>query len=493
MLKLKELLKNTEVKWSTPYSGDEAITEVVADSRKVKPGCMFVCLKGTKKDGHDYIDEAVRRGAYAVLCSENCTVRPENTVVIGVNNTHSEYAKIMSVVCGEPDKRLKLIAVTGTNGKTTVTNMICSALEYLGKKTALIGTLGAYYDGVKSSIGTMTTPDPERLYPLLKSYADKGAEYAVMEASSHALALGKLDGLHFILSAMTNLTPEHLDFHGSMEEYAKAKSHLFRLSDKAVFCIDDSYTSGLASECPCPAYSCSVRDKDADFYADSPRLDGVNGISFTLCHRNINTSVRSDIPGTFTVSNALIACSVLSLLGFSDAEAAEGVYSLHGVKGRMEKLPIDKNFSVFIDFAHTPDALSKLLETVRAFRNPGQRIVTLFGCGGDRDPSKRSLMGAIASRLSDFVIVTADNSRTENTGDIIDEIMRGFDKKCPHVRIEDRRKAIYYAVQNAGKGDIILLCGKGHEEYEIDKSGMHPFSERETVYAACRVNQDDCT
>lgn len=485
MLKLKDLLKNTVIKWSTPYPDDAAVTDVVSDSRKVQPGCMFVCLKGTKKDGHDYIDEAVRRGAYAVVCSEKCRIRLDNIVVIGVEDTHSEYAKLISATCGEPGKRLKLIAVTGTNGKTTVTNMIYSALNYIGKRTALIGTLGAYYEGEKSSIGTMTTPDPDRLYPLLKSYADKGAEYAVMEASSHALALGKLDGLHFIMSAMTNLTPEHLDFHGSMENYAKAKSHLFELSDRAVFCSDDDHTSRLSIECPCPALRCSVRDSRADFYAEDASLKGVDGISFNFRHGDMLTPVKSDIPGTFTVSNVLLACSVLSLLGFPDSQISAGVYSLHGVKGRMERLPLTQDFSVFIDFAHTPDALSKLLETVRAFRKPGQRIVTLFGCGGDRDHSKRSLMGAIASRLSDFVIVTSDNSRSENTGDIIDEIMCGFDRKCPHVIIEERRKAIYYAVQNAVKGDIILLCGKGHEEYEIDKAGIHPFSERETVFEAC--------
>ncbi len=486
MFKLSELLKNTAIKWSSFILPDAEVTEVVSDSRKVRPGCMFVCLKGRRKDGHDYIKEAVRRGAYVIVCSEECGERPDNVIVIGVEDTHGEYARLMSAACGEPGNRLKIIAVTGTNGKTTVTNMIYSALCSYGKKAALIGTLGAYFEGEKSSIGTMTTPDPELLYPLLQSYADRGAEYAVMEASSHALALGKLDGLRFRISAITNLTPEHLDFHGSMQEYAKAKAHLFELSGEGIFCIDDSYTSRLAAECLCEKTTCSVRDSGADFYAESPELNGVNGISFTLRHKSKGTLVRSDIPGTFTVSNALLACSVLVRLGFSEDEASNGVYSLCGVKGRMERLPLDTDFSVFIDFAHTPDALSKLLETVRAFRKPGQRIVTLFGCGGDRDPSKRSLMGAIASRLSDFVIVTADNSRTEDTGEIIDEIMSGFDRNCPHARIENRKEAIYYAVQNAGKGDIILLCGKGHEEYEIDRSGQHPFSERDTVFSACR-------
>jgi UDP-N-acetylmuramoyl-L-alanyl-D-glutamate--2,6-diaminopimelate ligase len=229
--------------------------------------------------------------------------------------------------------------------------------------------------------------------------------------------------------------------------------------------------------------SCSVKEATADFFADKISLNGICGVSFNLKYKGKKTELKSEIPGEFTVSNALLAAAVLKEAGLTEKQISSGIASLKGVRGRMERLPIEKDFSVFIDFAHTPDALAKLLESVRRFKRSEQRIVTLFGCGGDRDPSKRSLMGAIASRLSDFVIITGDNSRSENPKSIIDEIMTGFDKKCPYKRIDDRREAIIYAVENADKGDIILLCGKGHEEYEIDINGQHPFSERDIVYS----------
>ncbi len=490
MYNVCELIKNTDCVPRYALSTETEVTEITSDSRKVMPGCMFVCIKGTRNDGHDHVCEARRRGASVIVCESGCASSVGSATVLMTENARSAYAKILSNAYKRPDRELKIIAVTGTNGKTTVTSMIYNSLVRAGKRCALIGTLGAYFGEDTKKIGTMTTPDPEDLYPLLRRYADGGAEYAVMEASSHALSLGKLDGMRIYIGAVTNLTPEHLDFHGDMESYRAAKSKLFELCEKGVFCIDDAYTEKMYRSAECKKVSCSVRDPKCDYFADKIRYLGSSGVEFVMRHAGEGTKVFSEIPGSFTVSNAMLAISVLSEAGLSVMAASSGVAHLNGVRGRMEKLPLDTDFSVIIDFAHTPDALSKLLLSVRAFRKSGERIVTLFGCGGDRDPSKRSLMGAIASRLSDFVIITSDNSRSENTCEIIDEIMSGFDRKCPHKRIDDRKQAIIYAIRNAMKGDIILLCGKGHEEYEIDMSGTHPFSERDIVYSALNGGGD---
>ena len=484
MYNVCELIKDTDCVSCSGLTPDTEVTEIVSDSRRVTPGCMFVCIKGRHRDGHDYACEARQRGATVIVCEHRCECARGNAIILLTKNARSSHAMIMSNACKRPDRELKIIAVTGTNGKTTVTSMIYNALIGAGKRSALIGTLGAFFEGETTKIGTMTTPDPETLYPLLRRYADLGAEYAVMEASSHALALGKLDGMKIHIGAITNITPEHLDFHGDMDGYKEAKAKLFSLSEKGVFCVDDAYTEELYRVSGCKNVSCSVRKAESDYFVSEARLLGSDGAELVVRHNGEGTKVSSSIPGSFTVSNALLAVSVLSEAGLSVMAAANGIAHLSGVRGRMEKLPLKTDFSVIIDFAHTPDALSKLLESVRAFRKKGERIVTLFGCGGDRDPSKRSLMGAIASRLSDFVIITSDNSRSEDTGAIIDEIMSGFDRDCPHIRIDDRKKAIIYAVRNAMKGDIILLCGKGHEEYEIDMSGAHPFSERDIVYSA---------
>ncbi len=487
MYHLKYLLKNIEYVCDSQLPDNIEVKSISSDSKNVPPGCLFVCLKGTRRDSHDYITEVIRRGASVIICDINCAFETDLAIMIRVENTHQAYARILSEANGSPEKRLKLIGVTGTNGKTTVTHMIHSALCSLGKKAALIGTLGAYFDNEYTSIGTMTTPDPELLYPLLSHYADLGAEYAVMEVSSHALALCKADGLHFKVAAITNITPEHLDFHGNMDEYTSAKSKLFSMCDIGVFCTDDPYTSRLAASARCSScLTCSASGKRADNFAADIKLDGINGCSFTVRHSDGGTRISSKIPGMFTVSNALLAFSVLTALGFSNAEAAKGSASLSGVKGRMEVLDTKTDFTVIIDFAHTPDALSKLLQSVRTMRKEGQRIVTLFGCGGDRDKSKRSLMGAIASQLSDFVIITSDNSRSESIDTIIDQILSSFNNDCPHICINDRSEAISYAIENALPSDIILLCGKGHEEYEINSNGKHPFSERDTVFSAIK-------
>ncbi len=459
-----------------------SVTGLCSSSEKVSKGCAFFCIKGRKADGDDYINIAIQKGA-AVIISESAEPR-DGAIFITVKDARSAYARALSKMYGEPSGKMKIIALTGTNGKTTVSQMIGNALKLSGKRCALIGTLGAEFEGEITSLEAMTTPDPEVLYALLDKYARAGAEYVVMEASSHALALRKLDGIDFKIGAITNMSAEHLDFHGDMDSYYKAKSMLFERCERGVFLCDDFYTAKMFSEAKCQKTSCSVSDKRYDLYAENIGYSFENGTVFTVLGNGFSLPLHSDIPAEFTVSNALLACAVLRELGLNGAQIYKGISTLKGISGRMERVETGRDFSVFIDFAHTPDALSRLLTSVKRLKRPEQRIVTLFGCGGDRDKSKRSLMGAVASHLSDMVIITADNSRSEDTDSIITQIMTGVDKSRVHIRIDDREKAIEYAIMNAGTGDIILLCGKGHEEYEITKQGSRPFFEKEIVRKA---------
>ena len=490
MYKLSKLLFGIPCTIS-PLSEEIYVTDIVKDSREVTPESLFICFKGCKADGHNYIREAEKRGARVIICSDKCRYKSSVAIMIRVRDPRSVYAALWRNAAERPDERLKIIAVTGTNGKTTVSTMIYTALLSIGRKCALVGTLGAIFNGEKTPLDTMTTPDPERLYPLLRRYADGGAEYVIMEASSHALALGKLDGIRFFVGAVTNVTPEHLDFHGNMQEYCKAKALLFSKCEKGVYCTDDAYVSEMYERAEGEKKSVSVRSNNADYFADNTVLRGIDGVKFNFNFKGGSLSLSSEIPGEFTVSNMLLSAAVLKELGLTGKEITKGLSSLHGIKGRMDRVRSDGDFSVFIDFAHTPDALQKLLTTVNGFKECGQRTVTLFGCGGDRDRSKRSLMGAIASRLSDFVIITSDNSRSERAEDIIGDIMSGFDKDCPHKVIPNRKEAITFAIEHAGRGDVILLCGKGHEEYEIDGSEKRPFSEREIVLEAVRRRNAD--
>lgn len=489
MYSLKKALEGIEYEISGNVTEDILISGVKCDSREVCPGDVYVCLKGCKHNGENYVGEALSKGAKVIICEKQCRMCNESAICVRVENTRAAYSRALSNINGAPSSRMKMIAVTGTNGKTTVCKMIASVLAEKGKRVAVIGTLGAIFEDNVTPIKTMTTPDPDVLYSLLRKYADSGAEYVVMEASSHALSLMKLEGIEPDVAAITNLTAEHLDFHGNMEDYYLAKKQLFNKAKKGVFLCDDYYTVKMYGEAKCEKVSCSVNGKGYDYAAENIGYSFENGTVFTMVSKKGRLPLYCPIPAVFTVSNALLAAAVLSELGIDELSIYRGLSRLGGVDGRMERVKTDTDFSVYIDFAHTPDALSKLLQSVRKIKRQEQRIVTLFGCGGDRDRSKRSLMGAVASRLSDFVIITSDNSRSEEPSAIIDEIMQGFDKSCPHIRIDDRKKAIEYAVTNAGKGDIILLCGKGHESYEINKNGYGYFSEKEIVFEALKKRE----
>lgn len=477
---------------------DPEISGIRTDSRRVRQGDIFICIRGMTVDGHDYIKDAVSRGAVAIV-TEGILAEGLSIPVISVPDTRHAAAMLCDAWYGHPTRRLKLIAVTGTNGKTSVTYMLRCIFEAAMYRCGVIGTVYSYSAGrrleirAEDPLANMTTPDPEELYRILSVMAEDDVEYVFMEATSHALVLRKLDALAFEAAVFTNLTREHLDFHENMENYFSAKAKLFSMCKKAIINIDDAYGRRLTRLCRCPVLTCSAKDNGSDFFAEQIQDLGADGMKYRLTSRNMHVTLRTPIPGQFTVMNTLEAASCAASLGVAPSAIMTALGSLSSIDGRMERVRLGAlcDFSVFIDYAHTPDALYNLLMSARGFRREGQRIVLVFGCGGDRDKSKRPVMGKIASELADLCIVTSDNSRSEDPEAIIKEISEGMDDAA-YVAIPDRAKAIDWAIGTAKRGDIILLAGKGHEAYEIDRDGKRPFNERRLVMeAAMRYHGQD--
>ena len=459
------------------------ITQVSSDSRKVRAGGAFVCLKGLKYDGHIWIDAALENGASVIVCQE----KPRQDIpYVLLEDTRSALPLLLSRLYDHPEKSFRhMIAITGTNGKTTTSFMIKAIFEAAGHKTGLIGTTKYLigdepYRKADSAEAFLITPDPEVLFDLLNDMRAANVDTVIMEASSHALYLKKLTGLHFDFGVFTNLTQDHIDFHKSMEEYLAAKKRLFSICDVGVFNCDDPHFAAISEGVPAAVRRFSVKGNPAEYTVREMLREDEKGVSYRLSSPKGEMRVVVAIPGSFTVYNSLGAAAVALEAGIDPAAIARGFESLTGVKGRIERIPTDTPYTVFIDFAHTPDALENILTTLREFTRG--KLWCLFGCGGDRDRGKRPIMGRIAGALSDMVVVTSDNSRTEEKEDIIREILVGLeDCEKPVKVIVDRTEAIHWCLDHAGEGDVILLAGKGHEEYEIDKTGKHPYSEREIV------------
>lgn len=470
-------------------SADREITAIAMDSGRVSAGCLFICIRGLHTDGHRFIGDAVARGAVCVLCETGREPAPVTTLYS--DNTRRAAARLYNAFFGNPAASLKFIGVTGTNGKTTVTHMLRAILEMSMHRTGLIGTVGCESCGrhlapqARDPLSNMTTPDPPDLYRMLREMVDDGVEYVLMEVTSHALALGKLDPIRFRAGIFTNLTPEHLDFHKTMEAYAGAKAELFRRAELSVINTDSPYGEEMCRAAAGSCVCCSAVGRPADYRAENLHLGSRRGVEYELHSGKTRMKISCPIPGGFTVMNSMQAAACAVELGIGPPSIQDALASMTGVRGRMERvrLGLYADFSVLIDYAHTPDALEKLLRTARDSGTDGQRIVLLFGCGGDRDRSKRAMMGSVAELYADRVIVTSDNSRTEDPAAIISDILSGMRKRDAEV-IPDRAEAIRHAVLTAQPHDLILLAGKGHEEYEIDRQGRHPFSEREIVLAA---------
>jgi len=455
---------------------DLEINGISFDTRTLKTGDVFFAIKGYATDGNRFIGEAAEKGALCVISEEQPDAR---VPFIIVPDARKALSLASAAWFGYPAGKLKLIGVTGTNGKTTVTNLIKHVVEECaGVKVGLIGTNG-------NMIGDMelhaerTTPESYEFQELLSRMADAGCGYVVAEVSSHALQLSRVYGVPFEVGVFTNLTNDHLDFHASLEEYAAAKSLLFSGCRSAAFNIDDERAPLMMSTAAGTVLTFAINDDSADLVAKDVKLhtDKVEFCALTIGSLN---RVELGIPGLFSVYNALAAISAVMLLGFDAGQIASAMQSCRGVKGRAEIVPAGRDYTVLIDYAHTPDALKNIILAARTFARG--RVVTLFGCGGDRDKTKRPRMGAIAAEYSDFVVVTSDNPRTEEPRDIINNILSGMEgTKTPYCVIENRREAIFWALDNSMADDVLILAGKGHETYQIFGREKRHFDEREVV------------
>ena len=471
---LNKLLEDIEV-LENEETGNPDISLVCADSRKAVPGCMFVCLEGGADDGHLHIREAAEAGAVLAVVSK----KPDGfsgLPLIYTSSTREAFARLCNNICGRPTEKMKFFAVTGTNGKTSVAHLLRAVLTDAGYKSALIGTIG----------GNMTTPDPDLLYPLLEKLAGEDYDCVVMEASSHALALKKLSPIHFEAGIFTNLTKDHGDFHKSVEAYFEAKACLFKNCATGIFNIDDKYGNLLYNRRPCEkniSVSCT-EGTDADYIAANVMSD-IGGTRYELIAQNKIFRIWTAMPWRFALYNSLETAACASACGVCHRFIQSGISSVKCVSGRLENINPGGYFPgyplIYIDYAHTPDALENSLRALRSIMKPSERLTVIFGCGGDRDREKRPVMGKIASELADRVILTEDNSRSENREDILAEIKSGIENTECVTEIPDRKKAIIYALSNSSKGDFLLLAGKGHDNYIIDYSGKHFFSEKKII------------
>lgn len=469
-MKLYELLENN----AETRIGDTEISSVTDDTRKVTEGSLFVCVRGGSFDGHDAAAEMLEKGAAAVVCERDLGLGDRQILT---DNSRRLYGKLCAAWFGHPERKLKMIGVTGTNGKTTITSVIKHILMYTGHKTGLVGT-------IQNEIGDEvfhtenTTPMTFDFMSLLDRMVKSGCEYVVMEVSSFGLVQNRIGSSHFDIALFTNLTQDHLDYHKDMEDYYQAKKLLFDVCDTAVCNIDDEYGRRLYSEITCEKLTFSVKESAA-YYADGIKIKPT-GSSFWLCRGSKSRLIKTPVPGLFNVSNITAAIAVCDKAGIPADKVIEAIAAYKGVKGRCEVIPTDRDFTVICDYAHTPDALVNILRSVREYT--GNRLICLFGCGGNRDSSKRPKMASSAAEYADRLIVTSDNPRNEDPIDIINDILVGLEgKDVPYDVVADRREAIYHALKIAEKGDVIVLAGKGHEEYQIIGSEKNHFDEREVV------------
>ena len=475
-MKLSELLRGlTPVQIHADVEME--ISFVTSDSRKVQPGSLFVAVTGFAADGNRFIPMAMEKGAAVVVT----TKAPQQDIpYVLVESDRYALAIIGANYYGRPAEDLVMIGVTGTNGKTSTTWLLKQVLQKA--RNARVGLIGT----MENHIGDLvlpterTTPESIELQELFAQMRDAGCRYAVMEVSSHSLVLDRVAGIHFDVAAFTNLTEDHLDFHKTMEEYCDAKAILFGRCDKAVVNADDSWAQRITAHCNADVLTTSVKGcgklqaEDVQLHADR--------VSFTAVCGDASVAISVPIPGKFTVYNVLSVLGIALQLGISLEESAEALRTVEGVKGRVEVVPTPgRDYTVLIDYAHTPDGLENVLSSVRGFCKG--RLIAVFGCGGDRDPIKRPIMGRIGVQIADLAVITSDNPRTEDPTAIISDIVAGVGDAKNYTIIENRPKAIAYAMDIAKKDDIIVLAGKGHETYQEIMGVKHHLDEREVVAA----------
>ncbi len=459
------------------------ITGIAADSRSTEEGFLFAAIPGFKRDGKDYIDDALSSGIIGIITEESdvfCRELSTKVTVIRVKNTRQAYALISKELNYRLDEEFEIIGVTGTNGKTSVTSIISHIFNTCGKKAATIGTLGGVSpDGVIHSL--RTTPDIGTLYSILGQYKLNGVEAVAMEVSSHALALDRVSGFKFKYAVFTNLTKDHLDFHNTVEEYKKAKQKLFYLSENAIINIDDKFGAELSKHIPCNTVTYSAENKNADYFAS----DIVHTDSFTEFNIKIKQkekySIKTITPGLFSVYNSLAAFAVSCEYGFSPEDTASALKAMPAVSGRFEKISNTLGINIILDYAHTPDGIQNVLSTARKITRG--KLISVFGCGGDREKTKRSEMGRISGDIADYTVITSDNPRSENEITIAYEIASLFSltRSGMYNIIIDRANAIRHAILCSHPGDTVIVMGKGHEEYQEAGGIRYPFSDRDVI------------
>lgn len=478
-MKLKKLLNNIEYEL-IKGSLDTNITDLCYDSRKVKKDCAFICLDGTQVDGHDFIDTAIKKGASTIFIEKDIEVSQPVTV-IKLSNTRKDLSLLSINYFDNPASKLTMIGITGTKGKTTTSWMIKNILEEEGKKVGVIGTMGVFI-GNNHYETINTTPESYEIQKYLSEMVNQNIEYAVMEVSSQALKVGRVEGMTFDYGIFTNLTKDHIGEgeHENMEDYIYSKSLLFQKSKHGILNIDDKHYQDMTKNNTCDIHTFG-KNKEADLIINNIKLLRKEHFIGLELHTKglIEDTFLVNTPGEFSAYNAISAILTTKLIGCK-LESIKKALSKVAVKGRVEIIPVSSKYSVIIDYAHNGISMTNILNTMREYHP--KRIVSLFGCGGNRSKTRRYDMGEISGRLSDFTIITEDNSRYEDINDIMNDIEIGLKKaNGKYIKIEDRKEAIKYAIENAKEGDIILLLGKGHETYREKNGVREHFDEREVI------------
>ncbi|WHH58888.1 UDP-N-acetylmuramoyl-L-alanyl-D-glutamate--2,6-diaminopimelate ligase [Petroclostridium sp. X23] len=451
------------------------ISGIAYDSRKVNAGDLFVCIKGFKVDGHEFISQAIESGAAAIVSEKEITGL--SVPLVKVNNSRRAMALISAEFYDHPSTKFNLVGITGTNGKTTTTYLIKTILEQQGRKVGLIGT-NQNMIGDRILPTERTTPESMELQKLFAEMVIEDVDDVVIEVSSHSLELNRVDGCHFEVGVFTNITQDHLDFHLNMENYLKAKTKLFQRCKIGIINCDDTGSTYILENGTCKMMTFGI-EQGADIKATELEITS-KGVGFQTITPEGECRIHLSIPGRFSIYNALGSIGACMALGVDLNDIKQGLKVAKGVPGRAQIVETGKDFMVLIDYAHTPDGLKNILSAVKGFVKG--RVVTLFGCGGDRDKTKRPIMGRIAGAMSDFCIVTSDNPRTEDPMQIILQIEEGVKgTECPYIIIENRYEAIEYALRNAQEDDVIVLAGKGHETYQEINGKKYPFDENEIV------------
>jgi UDP-N-acetylmuramoyl-L-alanyl-D-glutamate--2,6-diaminopimelate ligase len=478
---LKEILKGVDFEWVQGKNAE--IGDIAIDSRKVKYDSLFICLKGLRSDGHTFIGKAAEAGARAIIVEEDIGAYPDNLTVVKAADTRKALAIAASNFYSSPWESFNLIGVTGTKGKTTTTYLLETILRELNHRTGVIGTLGAKIAGQKLDIhfDTSTTPDPVELQQIFSAMKDERVNDVIMEVSSQALAFEKLTGVKFNIGIFTNLTQDHLDFHLNMENYKLAKAKLFAMCKQGVANVDSDAGVYMTKNFNCPFITFSI-DNPSDLKAENIRYM-TSGVDFTVRIEGVEVPFFIPIKGRFSVYNALGVIGASLLMKVPVEIIQRGLSATKGVPGRLQSIPNNVGASVIVDYAHSPDSLVNIINAVREFTKG--RLIVLFGCGGDRDKSKRPIMGKIAGELADYCIITSDNPRSEPPEGIMAMIEEGVQEtNCQYEAVSDRREAIFRGIEMLEAGDGLIIAGKGHEDYQIIGNESLHFDDSEVALEA---------